>query len=36
MDRLVLLIKSSRFRPRVTNGRFADATPVVLRYYLYD
>jgi len=31
---LVSLLKSSRFRPRLTDGEFADATPVVVRYYL--
>lgn len=35
-DRLVSLIKSNRFRPRLTDGRIATATPVVLRYYVYD
>ena len=35
-DRLVSLIKSTRFRPRLTDGRIAPATPVVLRYYVYD
>jgi hypothetical protein len=32
---LVGLIKSSRFRPRLTAGRFADSAPVAFRYYLY-
>jgi hypothetical protein len=32
--RLVDLIQRSRFRPRGTNGEFARASPVVLRYYL--
>lgn len=31
-DRLVQLIKRSRFRPRVVDGRFADASRVVVRY----
>ena len=35
-DDLVSLLKSSRFRPRLTDGEFADASPVVVRYYLYD
>jgi|GEM_PF-889471 len=35
-NRLVRLIKSSRFRPRMTDGRFADSTPVVVRYYVHD
>jgi hypothetical protein len=34
--RLVQLIKSSRFRPRVTDGEFARASPVILRYYLTE
>ena len=33
---LVDLLKSSRFRPRLTEGRFADSSPVVVRYGLYD
>ena len=33
---LVVLIKSNRFRPRLTNGEFAEASPVAMRYYLYD
>jgi hypothetical protein len=33
-DDLVSLLKSSRFRPRLTQGRFADSSPVVVRYYL--
>jgi len=32
--RLVQLIQKSRFRPRVTDGEFGRASPVVLRYYL--
>jgi hypothetical protein len=36
LDRLISLVKSNRFRPRATAGQFADATPVVLRYYLYE
>jgi tetratricopeptide (TPR) repeat protein len=35
-DRLVRIIKRSRFRPRVTNGKVADSTPVVMRYYLNE
>lgn len=31
---LVSLLKSSRFRPRLTGGVFAAASPVVVRYYL--
>jgi hypothetical protein len=34
--RLVEVINRSRFRPRLTDGEFAAATPVLLRYYLYD
>jgi hypothetical protein len=34
--RLVALIMGSRFRPRATAGEFADTTPVVLRYHLYE
>ncbi len=30
----VKFLKSSRFRPRLTDGEFADASPVVVRYYL--
>ncbi|HEX7237724.1 MAG TPA: hypothetical protein VF405_12230 [Gammaproteobacteria bacterium] len=33
---LVELIRSNRFRPRMTEGQFADASPVRLRYYLYQ
>src|SRR5687767_6060630 len=32
---LMTLIRSSRYRPRLTEGTFADATPVRMRYYLY-
>jgi hypothetical protein len=35
-QRLVSLVKSRRFRPRATAGQFAGATPVMLRYYLYE
>lgn len=35
-DNLARLIGSNRFRPRLTDGHFADVTPVVFRYYLYD
>ncbi len=34
--RPVSLVRSHRFRPRATAGQFADATPVALRYYLYE
>lgn len=34
--RLVELIQSSRFRPRLTDGRFTRASPVVLRYNLTE
>jgi hypothetical protein len=34
--RLVQLIENSRFRPRLTDGEFARASPVVLRYYLTE
>lgn len=34
--RLVQLIQRSRFRPRITDGQFARASPVVLRYFLAD
>jgi hypothetical protein len=27
-------LKSSRFRPRLTAGEFADMSPVVVRYHL--
>jgi hypothetical protein len=33
-DRLVRLITRSYFRPRVVDGRIADRSPVVVRYYL--
>ena len=32
---LLALIRNNRFRPRLTNGHAADATPVRVRYYLY-
>ena len=35
-DDLVGLIKTSRFRPRVTDGEVGRASPVVVRYYLND
>lgn len=35
-NRLVALLARNRFRPLATAGQFADATPVVLRYHLYD
>jgi hypothetical protein len=34
--RLVRLISRSRFRPRVTDGQFADTSPIVVRYYLNE
>jgi hypothetical protein len=34
--RLFQLIENSRFRPRLTDGEFARASPVVLRYYLTE
>ena len=36
LDRLVDIIKGSRFRPRVMGGEFPDAAPVLFRYYVYD
>jgi hypothetical protein len=33
---LVDLLRSSRFRPRLTDGRFDDSPPVAVRYHLYD
>jgi hypothetical protein len=33
---LVKLLKSSRFRPQLTDGRFVDSSPLVIRYHLYD
>jgi hypothetical protein len=33
-DRLARLITRSYFRPRVVDGRIADRSPVVVRYYL--
>jgi tetratricopeptide (TPR) repeat protein len=35
-DELVDLIRTSRFRPRLTGGEFARASPVIVRYYLND
>jgi hypothetical protein len=35
-ERLRDLINSSRFRPRLTDGVFADTTPVAFRYYLHE
>lgn len=35
-QQLLNLIKSNRFRPRITDGEFADAAPVRMRYYLYE
>ena len=34
--RLVELIEHSSFRPRLTDGEFARASPIVLRYYLTE
>ena len=34
--RLVRLIQSSRFRPRITDGEFGQASPVRVRYYLTE
>lgn len=33
-DDLIDLIESSRFRPRATDGQFADTAPIVVRYHL--
>ena len=33
---LMALIRSSRYRPRLNEGVFADAAPVRMRYYLYE
>ncbi|HUQ53785.1 MAG TPA: hypothetical protein VM692_16265 [Gammaproteobacteria bacterium] len=30
------LLKNNRFRPRLKDGKLADTTPVVVRYYLHD
>jgi hypothetical protein len=35
-NRLVALLKRNRFRPRATAGQIAEATPVLLRYHLYE
>lgn len=35
-NELVRLIKRNRFRPRVTGGELARASPVAVRYYLND
>ena len=34
-QQLLVLIKGNRFRPRLMDGAFADATPVRMRYFLY-
>jgi len=36
ITRLDKLVATSRFRPRLTDAGSPDATPVVVRYYLYD
>jgi tetratricopeptide (TPR) repeat protein len=36
ITRLDKLVATSRFRPRLTKSGSPDATPVVVRYYLYD
>ena len=33
---LIALIRVNRYRQQLTDGVFADATPVRLRYYLYE
>jgi len=33
---LIGLLRENRFRPRLADGRVADARPIVVRYYLYD
>jgi hypothetical protein len=33
---LVRTVKFNRFRPRVTDGRFADSDPIVVRYYVNE
>jgi hypothetical protein len=33
---LIDLIRSNRFRPRMTDGQLAEAAPVRMRYYLYQ
>ncbi|HET7132922.1 MAG TPA: hypothetical protein VFJ95_11765 [Gammaproteobacteria bacterium] len=35
-NKLVNLVKSTRFRPRVTDGELARAAPGAVRYYLSD
>jgi hypothetical protein len=35
-EELVGLIRASQFRPRVADGEFARASPVIVRYYLND
>jgi hypothetical protein len=35
-DDFIALVRSSRFRPQLTDGELSDASPVVVRYYLYD
>ncbi len=36
LDRLVGIVKGSRFRPRVVDGELADRRAVLVRYYGYD
>jgi hypothetical protein len=33
---LIAMIRTNRYRPRLTDGAFADVTPVRMRYYLYE
>jgi hypothetical protein len=35
-NKLVNLVKSTRFRPRAIDGELARAAPVAVRYYLGD
>jgi hypothetical protein len=35
-ERLITLVRRSQFRPRVTDGQLAEASPVVVRYYLNE
>lgn len=35
-NEVVRLVRDSRYRPRLTNGRFARTSPIVVRYYLQE
>ena len=33
---MIAVIRTNRYRPRLTDGAFADVTPIRMRYYLYE